>query len=93
MEYRNQKKKIKLAGTFTEIARRNTSKTIVYESLREVKKPRGKSKLTSLIPINNDLKCVALHTNDITELLRIANDRQTRSGIITVAISRTDELA
>ena len=41
----------------------------------------------------SDLKCVGLHTNDITELLRIANDRQAWKGIIGIAMSGTDESA
>jgi len=69
------------------------AKQSLYESLRKVKKPRGKSKLTWLGLINSDLKCVGLHTNDITELLRIANDRQASKGIIGIAMSGTDESA
>ena len=69
------------------------AKQSLYESLRKVKKPRGKSKLPWLDLINSDLKCVGLHTNDITELLRIANDRQAWKGIIGIAMSGTDESA
>ena len=88
-----KRRRLSWLGQLLRLPEGTPGKQSLYESLTKVKKPRGKSKLTWLGLINNDLKCVGLYTNDITELLRIANDRQACSGIIGIAMSGTDELA
>ena len=88
-----KRRRLSWLGHLLRLPDETPAKQSLYESLRKVKKPRGKSKLTWLGLINSDLKCVGLHTNDITELLRIANDRQAWKGIIGIAMSGTDESA
>ena len=66
-------------------ARAGSRRPCLYEALRPVKKPKGKPKLTWLSLIDKDLGGQGLNVKDTNKLKKLANNRNTWSGIIRLA--------
>ena len=85
-----KRRRLSWLGHLLRLPEEATTKRTLYEALRPVKKPKGKPKLTWLGLIDKDLGGQGLNVKDTNKLKKLANNRNTWSGIIRLAMSGTD---